>query len=106
MQTGALPFGGGAGGGGEGKTRRKLTKGVEPTEKTPSVPPLEGAELPHLWPTPLDGTLPPPPAPPREEPLRLTEIAANDEILALDWSFQHIPSEGFHPQLHRSRKAA
>ena len=76
-----------------------------PTEKPASVAAFERAELPDMWAIPLDGVIPLSPAVSRLDVEPLPEVEPNDELLALDWSFQTMPSEGFHPQLNR-RKAA
>ena len=77
---------------------------TNPTEKPASVAAFEGADLPDLWAIPLDGIVPLSPAVPFADPPQLPDPSPIEDVLALDATFQAIPSEGFHPQLPR-RKA-
>jgi hypothetical protein len=79
---------------------------ANPTEKPASVAAFEGADIPDLWAIPLNGIISLSPAATHEDRPELPTLAINDEVLALDWSFQLIPTEGFHPQLRSSRKVA
>ncbi|GEM_PF-5167875 len=77
----------------------------DPTKKPDSVAAFENSEPADYWAIPLDGIIPLSVAIPFADPPHLPEPAANDEILSLDWTFQQVPSEGYHPYLNR-RKAA
>jgi hypothetical protein len=78
----------------------------DPTEKPASVAAFEGAEPIDLWAIPLDGIIPLSIALPRIDPPLLPAPSPNEDVLNLDWTFQQIPSEGYHPQLNMRRKAA
>jgi hypothetical protein len=78
----------------------------DPTEKPASVAAFEGAEPVDFWAIPLDGVIPLSTAFPRLDPPQIPAPSPSEDVLSLDWTFQQIPSEGYHPQLNLRRKAA
>jgi len=78
----------------------------DPTEKPASVAAFEGAQPVDFWAIPLDGIIPLSTAHLHLDPPQLAEPTPNEDVLALDWTSQQIPSEGYHPQLSFRRKAA